>query len=184
MPCASVMISTMPGTPVARLYRVDFDQTDAEQLYHTAIAHAAEGNAAAAEQTLAAAALRTPVAEHAKLHEAAGAAFYDFVADALAVRTLRLALGTEITIAWILATTGDDTLRDGGAALALAEPIARTAPDDPTVLSALAAAHAELQRFPEAIAAAERALATADPASAKLLAERLATYRSGKPWRQ
>lgn len=160
-----------------RLFKVTFDQTDAERLYHTAVAHAAEGD-------LAAATLRTPAAEHPVLFEAASSAFYDFGADALAVRTLRRTSGTAITIAWILATTRDDTLRDGRNALALVEPIARTRPSDPTVLSTLAAALAELQRFPEAIAVAERVLAVADPESAGLLADRLATYRGGKPWRQ
>ena len=87
-------------------------------------------------------------------------------------------------MAWILATTRDDTLRDGRAALALIEPIASRAPDDPTVLSAFAAAYAEIGRFPAAVAAAERALAKADRASAKLLSDRLEAYRRGKPWRQ
>ncbi len=172
------------ATQVARLYRIAFDQTAPEQLYHNAVAFAAESNIPDAEKILAEAALRTPASEHAKLFEAAGAAFYDFGADALAVRTLRRVTGTEITLAWILATTRDDSLRDARTALALVEPIARTAPNDPTVLSALAAALAELGRFPEAIAAAERAAASADVASAKLLTDRLATYRSGKPWRQ
>ena len=172
------------ATQIARLYRIAFDQTAPEQLYHTAIAQAAEGDLGPAEQTLAAAAVRTPATEHARLFEAAGSAFYDFGADALAVRTLRRVRGTEITVAWILATTRDDTLRDGRAALALIEPIASRAPDDPTVLSAFAAAYAEIGRFPAAVAAAERALAKADRASAKLLSDRLEAYRRGKPWRQ
>jgi hypothetical protein len=172
------------ATQIARLYRLAFDQTDAERLYFSAVAQAAEGNIADAEKTLAEAMLRTPAAEHAKLFEAAGAAFYDFGADALAVRTLRRVRGTEVTVAWILATTRDDALRDPRAALALIEPIARTAPRDPTVLSAHAAALAGAGRFPEAIVAAERALAAADAASARLLAERLAAYRAGQPWRQ
>lgn len=172
------------ATQIARLYRVDFAQTAAEQRYHLAVAHAAEGNLAAAEQALAEAALRTPPVEQAKLHEAAGAAFYDFGADALAVRTLRRVPGTEVTLAWILATTRDDTLRDARTALALVEPIAGRRPNDPTVLSAFAAALAELGRFPEAVAAAERAAASADAGSAQLLAERLAAYRARRPWRQ
>ncbi|MBL9200118.1 MAG: hypothetical protein JNL39_06405 [Opitutaceae bacterium] len=171
------------ATQISRLYRVAFDQTDAERLYFSAVAAAAEGTIAAAEELLAEAALRTPAAEHVKLHEAAGAAFYDFGADALAARTLRRVAGTEVTVAWILSTTRDDALRDAHAALALIEPIARRTPSDPTVLSALAAALAELGRWPEAVAAAERALAAADPASARLLAERLAAYRARRVWR-
>ncbi|MBL9188031.1 MAG: hypothetical protein JNK23_11165 [Opitutaceae bacterium] len=171
------------ATQVVRLYRVAFDQTEAERLYHTAVACAADGDLAAAEQTLAEAALHTPATEHAKLFEAAGAGFYDFGADALAVRTLRRAPGTAVTIAWILATTRDDALRDGRAALALIEPIARTARADPTVLSALAAAYAELGRWPEAVAAAERALAHSGAESARLLMIRLDAYRRAEPWR-
>jgi hypothetical protein len=48
------------ATPIARLYRIAFDQTAPERLYYTAIASAAEGNIADAEKNLAEAVLRPP----------------------------------------------------------------------------------------------------------------------------
>ncbi len=168
----------------ARLYRVAFDQTDAERLFWTALALAAEGDFAAAEKILAEAGRRTPPAEHAKFFAAAGAAFHDFGADALAIRTLQRSGRDDATLAWILATTRDEGLRDGRAALALIEPLARAAPADAAILSAQAAALAELGRFPEAVGIAERALAAADANAAEPLRQRLAAYRAGRPWRQ
>jgi protein O-mannosyl-transferase len=91
-------------------------------------------------------------------------------------------------LAWILATSRDDRLRDGRAALAFAERVARAQPDDPSALSSVAAACAELGRFREAVVAAERALSLAraggDREAEALLQQRLESYRGGRPWRQ
>jgi hypothetical protein len=61
-------------------------------------------------------------------------------------------------------------------------------PDDPTVLSTLAAALAEAGRPADAIAPAVRALeaarAAGDTAALPLLQQRLDTYRANRPWRQ
>lgn len=182
------------ASPIVRLFKVAFDQTERERLYHTALAQLADGEVLAAEESLAAAVAQAPVAAHASLHATAGAAFYGYGADAAAVRLFRRALAPASdpavakTVAWILATSRDDSLRNGRAALALVEPIVQRDPNDPALLSTLAAAHAELGRFPEALPAAERALTlvrtAGDLEAAALLQRRLETYRAQKPWRQ
>ncbi len=177
-----------------RLFKVVPDQDEVDWLFHTAVAHVAAGDAALGERTLESALGRVPGPQRPGVLAAAGSAFYDFGADALAVRLLQRSLQLNyhapvaVTAAWILATSRENAVRDGVGALMLAEGAARAAPDDPAALSSLAAAQAELGRFPPAVAAAERALAAAraagDAASLDLLQRRLATYRAGRPWRQ
>ena len=66
--------------------------------------------------------------------------------------------------------------------------IAAARPDDFSSANVLAAALAENGRYPEAVAAATRALTLAaavrDPAVTAPLERRLAAYRAGRPWRQ
>jgi tetratricopeptide (TPR) repeat protein len=177
-----------------RLYKVAPDQSEVEWLYHTAIAHLAAGNSGLAEKTLEAAGGRVPDSVRATLWAAGGSAFYDYGSDAIAARLLHRALAlaydpkVALTAAWVLATSRDPAVRDGIAALMLAEPVAQAAPTDPAAWSAVAAAHAELGRFAAAIIAVERAIAATraggDPAALALLQQRLDTFRAGRPWRQ
>lgn len=177
-----------------RIYRMVEGQTSVEQQYFTAMAAVATGDTARAIQTMDTALAGAPVSARLQVAEAAGAAFYDYGADAAAVRYLRRALewgadaGVANTLAWILATSRESTLRDGRTALALVEPLARREATDPAVLSTLAAALAENGRFTEAVRVAERALvqvrSAGDAAAAELLQRRLDTYRAGQPWRQ
>jgi tetratricopeptide (TPR) repeat protein len=93
-------------------------------------------------------------------------------------------------LAWLLATSRQDELRDGKAAVVLAERSlgtdAQEAPDADR-LDTLAAAYAEVGRFADAIATARRAEAAARAAgSADLAAEiatRLLLYEEGRPFR-
>ncbi|HEY2386102.1 MAG TPA: tetratricopeptide repeat protein [Candidatus Binatia bacterium] len=93
------------------------------------------------------------------------------------------------TLAWMLATTGDASLRDGKTAVALAERAVAAAGDavDADRLDTLAAAYAEVGRFDEAVATAQRARSIAETAgSADLaheIAERLALYERRQPYR-
>ena len=177
-----------------RLFKVAFDQTEEERRFRTAVALVAAGEIAEAEVAFADLLARLPSEARAELYETAAAVFYDYGADAAAVAAFRRALALSpnatatTTLAWILATTSDDALRDGFAALSLVSPIARAEPDDPTVQSAFAAALAETGRFPEAATAATKALeaarAVGDRDAAPLLQKRLDTYRAGRPWRQ
>jgi hypothetical protein len=176
------------------LFRVDFTQTEPERLFQTAVARVAAGDIPAGEKALAALAEITPADSQPGLYEVIAADFYHFGADIAAARAFQrvLAFGPNpsvtTTLAWILATTSDNTLRDGHAALALVQPIAQMEPDDPTVLSTLAAALAEAGRPADAIAPAVRALeaarAAGDTAALPLLQQRLDTYRANRPWRQ
>jgi tetratricopeptide (TPR) repeat protein len=64
-------------------------------------------------------------------------------------------------LAWLLATSPDDKLRDGKEAVRLAEGICAEHPDRASYLDTLAAAYAADGRFEEALGASDRALAAA-----------------------
>jgi tetratricopeptide (TPR) repeat protein/uncharacterized membrane protein len=92
-------------------------------------------------------------------------------------------------IGWILATDASESLRDGKRALTLAErAVALTNRDDVTSLDTLAAAQAELGRFPDAAATCREALEVARRKGERdivpELEQRLALYQSGQPFRQ
>lgn len=89
-------------------------------------------------------------------------------------------------VAWTLATSADERVRDGARALALAtEACELTGWKNAAYLDTLAAAYAEAGRYEEAVHREEEALAFAGFANrfgpgAK---QRLALYRAGKPYR-
>lgn len=177
------------------LYKVAPEQTEDQRLFHTGVAQAARGDANAAEQSFLSALALLPANAQAALCGFAGESVYAQGAPALAVRMFRraLSIGYDADVAnlaaWIMATSTDSAARDGVAALALVSPLAQRNPGDPMIISTRAAAYAELGRFEEAVQAAERALALArqgggDARTEALLAQRLATYRSKRPWRQ
>jgi tetratricopeptide (TPR) repeat protein len=91
-------------------------------------------------------------------------------------------------LAWALATTPADSLRNGARAVALAEQADQmSGGGKPVVLRTLAAAYAEVGRFADAAATARRALALAvaqkdDQLEAKLPIE-IAGYEAGTPLR-
>jgi tetratricopeptide (TPR) repeat protein len=91
--------------------------------------------------------------------------------------------------AWVLATSPDASVRDGAAAVDLAERAARLAGDrQPSVLDCLAAAYAEAGRFGEAVETAGRAAELAKQAGDRSLAEaveaRQSLYRASTPFRE
>ena len=91
-------------------------------------------------------------------------------------------------LAWLLATAREDSLRDGAAALTIAErALARGDASDPDRLDTLAAAYAELGRFSDAVATARRAVDAARAAGRDDLADesgiRLRGYEAGRPHR-
>lgn len=88
--------------------------------------------------------------------------------------------------AWMLSTSEYDELRDGRLALVYAER-AVSQDENAAYLDTLAAAYAELGRFADAVSTQERAialLAEAGTAEAEALAQHLAAYRAGQPWRE
>ncbi len=90
-------------------------------------------------------------------------------------------------LAWILATSPDDTLRNGPEALALAQKAcAATTRKNPLYLATLAAALAETGNFPAAAATATEALQIIPKSDATTRAQitaSLASFHAKKPWR-
>jgi tetratricopeptide (TPR) repeat protein len=90
-------------------------------------------------------------------------------------------------LARLLATSHDASLRDGKRALELAVHANElTGGKDPSVLEALAAAHAETGDFDRAIEYQKKALAdkTFETEHAARARERLKRYEDRKPWRE
>ena len=92
-------------------------------------------------------------------------------------------------LAWILAATPMDPLRNGAEAVRCAERACElTHHQEPVLLGTLAAAYAEAGRFQEAVSTAEKARALALSAGQKEVAERngklLDLYRAGRPYRE
>jgi len=112
-----------------------------------------------------------------------------------AVSLLRSALkhtpdqpGVLSNLAWILATCPKAEIRNGAEAARLARQADElSAGRSPRVLDSLAAAHAELGQFDQAVAAARRAVALAKELGhrdlATAIAGRLASYQARKPFR-
>ena len=118
------------------------------------------------------------------------------------VAALRLSDGWKIKInrwavlrnlAWLRATSRDETVRNAEQAVALADEAIKTAESEgktrvlPSCLSVLAAAYAESGRFEEAVSTAEEAMMKASAVGKTKLAERirlhLESYRAGRSYR-
>ena len=92
-------------------------------------------------------------------------------------------------LAWVLATAPEPAVRDGGEAVRLAEQACElTGRTNVTQWDTLAAAYAEAKRYPEAVRAAEKAIALAESTGSKDLAaqirERLQLYQSSRAFRE
>ncbi len=92
-------------------------------------------------------------------------------------------------LAWLLATSPDDTLRDGAKAVEYAEHACRiTHYQAPHALGTLAAAYAEAGKFPEAVTTSDQAIRLANAAGDSQLAaisrQLQAYYRAGRPWHE
>jgi tetratricopeptide (TPR) repeat protein len=90
-------------------------------------------------------------------------------------------------LAWLLATSCEQAVRDGAEALRLAAKARDLGGETPRVLDALAAAYAETGRFDLAISTLRRAISLAEARARGDLADtyrqRLKLYSSGKPFR-
>ena len=88
-------------------------------------------------------------------------------------------------LAWVLATSPEDDLRDGKRAVELAsKACAMTEYKTPHILSTLAAAFAEDGNFETAIKWSQQAVDLNDPVHAEQLVKELNSYRDGQPWRE
>jgi protein O-mannosyl-transferase len=93
------------------------------------------------------------------------------------------------SLAWVLATSPDGSVRDGVQAVVLAARAEQISGGrNPQFVATLAAAYAEVGRFPEAVATAERALRLATARGKAELGERLRTelalYQTGASYRE
>lgn len=173
------------------LLQVVPNQTDTEAHWHIALAQLALGEPANALQSFETAIMSAPAAQRVQLCQNAGNFCYNNNGHAAAVRLYRAALTAgenpvvSGNLAWVLATSRDDDVRNGADALTITQTLRA---DDPTALSSHAAALAETGRFPEAATIAARALELIRGAGNKnaeeQFAARLEAYRAGKPWRQ
>jgi hypothetical protein len=87
-------------------------------------------------------------------------------------------------LAWILATSSDASIRDGARSVTLAVKAVQASGDkDPNLIRTLAAAHAAVGQFAEAVATAAtaKALATTQnkPELASRLEQEIASYGAG-----
>lgn len=98
-------------------------------------------------------------------------------------------LGTLNSLAWLLATSSDASIRDGARAAQLANRASElTKNGDPLILHTLAAAYAEAGQFDRAIETARRAIRLADEQQNeqlyRALRDELALYELGIPYHQ
>jgi tetratricopeptide (TPR) repeat protein len=92
------------------------------------------------------------------------------------------------SLAWVLATSPEASVRDGTRAVQLAQEAVRlSGGTDPLLVATLGAAHAEAGQFSQAMAAAQRALELATAQNRTALANRvraeIAAYQTGSPYR-
>ena len=93
------------------------------------------------------------------------------------------------SLAWLLATAADDSVRDGKRAVQLGERAnALAGNDNPAILHTLAAAYAEAGRFDEALQTARRAMKLASRADNNAvynaIRDELPLYELGLPYHQ
>ncbi|MGH8023520.1 MAG: tetratricopeptide repeat protein, partial [Limisphaerales bacterium] len=115
------------------------------------------------------------------------------VTDLRQVLMLRPKPSVEVTalnnLAWVLATCPDESVRDGRRAVQYAERACRlTDFKQSGTINTLAAAYAEVGRFPDAIGAVQTAIelasAAGDRRGAATSRQFLAQFQKGKPWRE
>lgn len=88
-------------------------------------------------------------------------------------------------LAWVLATSPEEKVRNGKRAVTLATKACElTDYDKPHILSTLAAAFAESGDFQTAIEWSQKAVDLKDPEQGEQLAKELDSYRDGQPWRE
>jgi tetratricopeptide (TPR) repeat protein len=182
--------SRLPNLRVLLLQVVP-PQSDRDATWHIALAQLALGEEENCVKTFETAIKLSPPAEQFALCQTAANICYTNGAQGAAIRLYRDALtaGPNSTVqsnlAWVLATSRHDRLRNAREALALAQNLDA---NDPNVLSVIAAAQAELGNFPEAIAVTQKSLELVRKAGNKdseaQLNARLELFKAGRPMRQ
>ena len=129
---------------------------------------------------------------HAIIYQYRGDLFLNIGKQAEAIKDYDQALklqpndsGILNNLAWVLATSTEDELRDAERALELAKRACEvTQYKEAHILSTLAAAFAEKGNFTEAVRWSEEAVKLGNPAVDDQLKAELKSYREGKPWRE
>lgn len=133
--------------------------------------------------------------DDAQAHYLLGILFRDQAKDQEAVNHWRAALRLQpdqvpvlAQTAWVLATSSEDSVRNGNEAVELAGRAIRLSGNESTgLLDVLAAAYAESGRFPEAVQTAKRALAmvsVGETAPAAPLKDRIRRYEAGSAFHE
>ena len=166
---------------------------DPELLYKLGLAHLQQGRFTEAERHMR---RSTQLRPHPVAHWQLGNIYVALRKAKPAIEEYEraLKLNPELTVsannlAWLLATSDDDSLRDGPRALQFAQQICSSEQRrTPGNLDTLAAAHAEAGQFENAVRAASQAIELASQDGNEGLAtrirQRLALYKSGKPFRE
>jgi tetratricopeptide (TPR) repeat protein len=184
-----------PGTPSSvLLFEVVPDQTEFDASWSAGSAWLTMGQSKRAERAFRDAIESAPSARRAELYQTAARAAYQADSHAVALSLYRSALELaptptlRVNMAWILATSADDRVRDDQAALALAAPLAHEFPRDPIILDSYAASLAGLGRFADALKIVEQMQAIEHAignAGGEARAQtRIDAYSAGRPWRQ
>ncbi|HEV2327772.1 MAG TPA: tetratricopeptide repeat protein [Verrucomicrobiae bacterium] len=134
--------------------------------------------------------------DFAPAHNALGNAFSSKGQAANAIQHWRSALAAQpdlvsaqVNLAWVLATSTEDPLRNGSDAVELAKRANElTGGQDPMILKTLAAAYAENSDFPDAIKTAQQAIQIAtrqdDTPSVNALQRQMNLYQNNQPYRE
>ncbi len=125
-------------------------------------------------------------------HRARGDAYLNLGKQAEALADYEAALesqpensGILNNLAWLLATSPDEKLRDGKRAVELATSACKlTKYEEAHILSTLAAGYAEMGDFTSAVHWSEEAVAVGRASQKEQLAKELQSYHDKKPWRE
>ncbi len=166
-------------------------QSDRDANWHIALAQLGMGDGENAVKTFEGAIMMSPENERVPLCQTAANICYSNGAHVAAVRLYRDALTAgpnpliQANLAWVLATSRVDQVRNAREALEIIQKLDQT---DPTVLSVAAAANADLGNFGAASNLAAQALEAnrtkGAPAQEPQFAARLEAFKNGRVWRQ
>ena len=125
-------------------------------------------------------------------HRARGDAYLNLGKQAEALADYEAALESQAensgilnNLAWLLATSPDEKLRDGKRSVELATTACKlTKYEEAHILSTLAAGYAEMGDFASAVHWSEEAVAVGRASQKEQLAKELQSYHDKKPWRE
>jgi tetratricopeptide (TPR) repeat protein len=168
----------------------DKDPNDADLLLQLGMFYSASQQTQKALETFTAVVERNPGSWVA--YRSRGDAYLGLGKQAAAIADYESALkldpensGVLNNLAWVLATSPDEKLRDGKRAIELATTACKvTDYKQAHILSTLAAGYAESGDFKNAILWSTKAVEAGEASLKEQLGKELASYKEGKPWRE